>query len=96
MTVSPYDRLTVCPSHVDIVRVQILQDHLTAPSHVWLPCGPRALAFNCAYRGHLAAVHAEAPGRRELTIIIIGITTTNDSLNVEVSKIGAERTAHLT
>ena len=55
-----------------------------------------ALAVNCAYRGHLAAVHIEAPGRREFTIIIIGISITKDTLNVEVSKIGAERTAHLT
>ncbi len=92
MTVSPYDRLTVCPSLVDIVRVHILQEHLTAPSHFWLPCGPRALAFNCAYRGHLAAVHVEAPERRELTIIINGISITNYTHNVEVSKIGAERT----
>ena len=41
-------------------------------------------------------MHAEAPGRRELTSIIIGITVTNDTLNAEVSKIVAERSAHLT
>ena len=37
-------------------------------------------------------MHTEAPGRRELTIIIIGIYITKDTLNVDVSKIGAERT----
>ena len=41
-------------------------------------------------------MYTEAPGRRELTIIIIGITITNDTLNVEVSEIGAEITAYLT
>ena len=40
-------------------------------------------------------MHAEAPGRRELTSIIIGITVTNDILNGEVTKIGAEITTHL-
>ena len=89
MSVCPYDRLTVCPSLLDIVR------------------GPRALAFNRAYRGHPAAVHTEALGRRELTIITFiitliinmfssSITITNDTLNIEVSKIGSEGKAHLT
>ena len=85
MSVCPYDRLTVCPSLLDIVR------------------GPRALAFNCAYRGHPAAVHIAAPARRELTIITIistitilvfGITITHITLKKEVSKISSERMAH--
>ena len=63
------------------------------------------MALNRAYRGHPAAVHTDAPGRRELTfititititVIVIGITITHITLNNEVSKISSERKAHET
>ena len=63
------------------------------------------MAFNGAYRGHPAAVHTEAPGRRELTIITITITITvtvisntitHITLESEISKISSERKAHET